>query len=111
MTNKSSDTRSAHDRVDVILTDAERRNLRRKLKGSVQVTKNVLNPKIQMRRLVERQKKSVAAAATDAKVQVKRNAPLLAAVGFAGLLLAARRPISAWFSRAPKKHSNTPDSA
>lgn len=110
MTNKSNDeTPTAHDRVDVILTDAERRNLRRKLKGSVQVTKNVLNPKTQMRRLVERQKKIVATAATDAKVQAKRNAPLLAAVGFAGLILAARRPIMAWFGRVTKKHSDTSD--
>lgn len=108
MTNKPSEKR-APERVDVILTNAERRNLRRKLKGSVQVTKDVLNPKTQARRLVDRQKKATAVAVADATVQVKRHAPLLAAVGLTGILLAVRRPITVWFGRVNKTHLNTPD--
>lgn len=109
MTNKPSDKAIPHERVDVILNDAERRNLRRKLKGSVQVTKDVLNPKTQVRRLVERQKKVASKAAANATVQVKRNAPLLTAVGLAGIIFAARRPITKWYGRFTKRHSNTPD--
>lgn len=109
MTNKPTEKPVAHERVDVILTNAERRNLRRKLKGSVQATKDVLNPKAQVRRLVNRQKKAVSLATADATVQVKRHAPLLAAVGLTGILLAARRPITQWFGRVGKTHSNTPD--
>lgn len=109
MTHNSTEKPVAHERADVILTNAERRNLRRKLKSSVQVTKDVLNPKTQVRRLVERQKKAMSVAAADAKVQVKQNAPLLAAVGLTAILLAARRPIAKWINRARQTHANTPD--
>jgi hypothetical protein len=40
------------DRESVILSDAERRNLRRKLKGSVDVAQDILNPRNQIRKLV-----------------------------------------------------------
>ena len=43
------------DRESVILSNAERRYLRRKLKDSLAVTRDVLNPRNQLRRLVERQ--------------------------------------------------------
>lgn len=109
MTNKPTEKRVARERADVILTNAERRNLRRKLKGSVQATKDVLNPKTQVRRLVDRQKKAVAVAAADATMQVKRHAPLLAAVGVTGILLAARRPITQWLDRVRKTYSDMPD--
>jgi len=109
MTNKPTEKPVPPERADVILTNAERRNLRRKLKGSVQLTKDVLNPKTQMRRLVDRQKKAVSGAVADATAQVKRHAPLLTAVGLAGILLAARRPIMRWFGRVGKTHLNRPN--
>lgn len=109
MTHKTTEKQVPHERADVILTNAERRNLRRKLKSSVQITKDVLNPKRQVRRLVDRQKKAVSVAAADATVQIKQNAPLLAVVGLTAMLLAARRPIASWFNRARQTHANTPD--
>jgi len=108
MTNKPTEMPVPLERADVILTNAERRNLRRKLAASVQLTKKVLNPKTQARRLVERQKKAVSSAVADAAVQVKRHAPVLTAVGLAGILLAARRPITRWFGRVGKTHLNRP---
>ena len=109
MTNKPTEKPVPHERADVILTNAERRNLRRKLKGSIQVTKDVLNPKTQVRRMVDRQKKAASVAVADATFQVKRHAPLLATVGMIGILLAARRPIAIWFARVGTKHSNRPN--
>lgn len=109
MTNKLTEKQAPHERADVILTNAERRNLRRKLKGSVQMTKNVLNPKTQVRRLVDRQKKAVSVATAEAKVQIKQNAPLLTVVGLTAILLAARRPIAKWLDRAKQTQAKTPD--
>ncbi len=40
------------DRESVILSHAERRNLRRKLKGSIEVAQDILNPRNQVRKLV-----------------------------------------------------------
>jgi len=109
MTNKPTEKQVSHERADVVLTNAERRNLRRKLKSSVQMTKDVLNPKTQIRRLVDRQKKAVSVAAADAKVQIKQNAPLIAVVGLTAILLAARRPIAKWLYRAKQTQADTPD--
>ena len=96
------------DRESVILSNAERRNLRRKLKGSINVAQDVLNPRNQVRKLVAL-KKSQAKKAADETIQVvKDNAPLIGIVGAATLLLAARRPISHWISRLRKSKTNTP---
>lgn len=96
------------DRESVILSNAERRNLRRKLKGSINVALDVLNPRNQVRKLVAL-KKSQAKKAADETIQVvKDNAPLIGIVGAATLLLATRRPISRWISRLRKSKTNTP---
>ena len=96
------------DRESVILSNAERRNLRRKLKGSIDVAQEVVNPRNQVRKLVAL-KKSQAKKAADETVQVVKNkAPLIGILGAATLLVAARRPISHWISSLRKSKTNTP---
>jgi hypothetical protein len=98
------------ERKSVILSDAERRNLRRKLKESVGVAQDVLNPRNQLARLVERSTTKMKHVAADATQVAKKNAPLIGAVGLGAILFAARRPISNWLSKLRKsKTPNTPD--
>lgn len=97
------------ERKSVILSDAERRNLRRKLKGSVEVAQDVLNPKTQLRRLVNKSKAEAKQVAEDVVQVAKKNAPLIGAVGIGALIFAARRPISKWISRLRQGKDNTPD--
>jgi hypothetical protein len=98
------------DRKNVILSDAERRNLRRKLRGSVGVAQEVLNPRNQLRRLIERNTDKAKDAASDAAKLAKDNAPVLGAIGIGALLYIARRPISGWISKfRTSKTRNTPD--
>jgi hypothetical protein len=96
------------DRESVILSHAERRNLRRKLKGSIDVAQDVLNPRNQVRKLVALKKSQAKKAAGDTVQVVKDNAPLIGIVGAATLLVAARRPISRWISSLRKSKTNTP---
>ena len=96
------------DRESVILLNADRRNLRRKLKGSIDVAQEVLNPRNQFRKLVAL-KKSQAKKAADETIQVVKNkAPLIGILGAATLLVAARRQISRWISSLRKSKTNAP---
>ena len=95
------------DRESVILSDAERRNLRRKLKGSVDVAQDILNPRNQIRKLVALKKSQAKKAAGETVQVVKNKAPLIGIVGAATLLVAARRPISRWISSLRKSKTNT----
>lgn len=97
------------DRESVILSDAERRNLRRKLKGSVVLAKDILNPRNQLNRLVQRNAIRASRVAGDAAEVAKQNAPLIGAVGVGALLFLARHPISNWFSHFRKSKINAPD--
>jgi hypothetical protein len=97
------------DRESVILSNAERRNLRRKLKGSIDVAQDVLNPRNQVRKLVALKKSQAKKAANETIQVVTNNAPFIGLVGAATLLVAARRPISRWISRLRKSKTNTPD--
>ena len=97
------------DRESVILSNAERRNLRRKLKGSIDVAQDVLNPRNQVRKLVALKKSQAKKAANETIQVVTNNAPFIGLVGAATLLVAARRPISRWISRLRKGKTNTPD--
>lgn len=90
---------AAIERRNVILSDAERRNLRRKLRGSVEVAQEVLNPKTQIKRLVDKNKIQAKKIASNTGELAKKNAPLLGAVGIGALVFAARRPISKWISK------------
>jgi hypothetical protein len=96
------------DRESVILSHAERRNLRRKLKGSIEVAQDILNPRNQVRKLVALKKSQAKKAAGDTVQVVKDNAPLIGIFGAATLLVAARRPISRWISSLRKSKINTP---
>jgi hypothetical protein len=96
-------------RKPVILSDAERRNLRRKLKGSVEVAQDVLNPRNQLKRFADRSAAEVKRVAGDAVQVAKKNAPAIGVVGLGALLFAARRPISNWLSKLRTGKSNTPD--
>jgi hypothetical protein len=78
------------DRKSVILSNAERRNLRRKLKGSVEVAQHLLNPRAQLKRLIVRGKTEAKQAAAVAK----QNAPVIGAVGIGALIFLGRGPIS-----------------
>ena len=97
------------DRESVILSHAERRNLRRKLKGSIDVAQDILNPRNQVRKLVALKKSQAKKAANETIQVVTNNAPFIGLVGAATLLVAARRPISRWISRLRKSKTNTPD--
>ncbi len=96
------------DRESVILSNAERRNLRRKLKGSIDVAQEVLNPRNQVRKLVALKKSQAKNAANETIQVVKKKAPLIGILGAATLLVAARRPISRWISSLRKSKTNAP---
>jgi hypothetical protein len=95
------------ERKSVILSDAERRNIRRKLRESAEVAQHVLNPSYQLKRLVGRNKAAAKRVADKAADIGLKNAPVIGAVGLGALLLIARRPISKWISRMKKPKQPT----
>ena len=82
------------DRARVILSNAERRNLRRKFKGGVVVAKDLLNPKVQLRRFVAKGKAEAKQVAEDVTQVARKNAPVIGAVGVGALIYLGRGPIS-----------------
>lgn len=98
------------DRKSVILSDAERRYLRRKFNDSLAVTRDVLNPRNQLRRLVERQTTQAKQIADETVKIAKNNAPIIGVIGVSALLIAARGPISRWISKLRQSTSKTPTS-
>lgn len=98
------------DRKSVILSDAERRYLRRKFKDSLAVTRDVLNPRNQLRRLVERQTTQAKQIADETVKIAKNNAPIIGVIGVSALLIATRGPISRWISKLRQRKSKTPNS-
>ena len=98
------------DRDSVILFNAERRYLRRKFKGSLAVTRDVLNPRNQLRRLIGRQTTQAKKIADETIEIAKNNAPLIGAIGVSALLVVARGPISNWISRLRQNKTKTPSS-
>ena len=98
------------DRKSVILSDAERRYLRRKFNDSLAVTRDVLNPRNQLRRLVERQTTGAKQIANETVQIAKNNAPIIGVIGVSALLIAARGPISRWISKLRQSKSKTPTS-
>lgn len=97
------------DRESVILSNAERRNLRRKFKSSIVATRAILNPRNQLQRLVVRKTTQVKQVAEDTVQIAKNNAPVIGIIGVSALLFAARGPISHWISRLRKRKTLTPD--
>jgi len=100
----------ATDRKSVILSDAERRYLRRKFKDSLAVTRDVLNPRNQLGRLVERQTTRAKQIADETVEIAKNNAPIIGVIGVSALLIATRGPISRWISKLRQRKSKTPTS-
>ena len=98
------------DRDSVILSNAERRYLRRKFKGSLAVTRDVLNPRNQLRRLIGRQTTQAKKIADETIEIAKNNAPLIGVIGVSALLVVARGPISNWISRLRQNKTKTPSS-
>ncbi len=96
------------DRDSVILSNAERRYLRRKFKGSLAVTRDVLNPRNQLRRLIGRQTTQAKKIADETIEIAKNNAPLIGVIGVSALLVVARGPISNWISRLRQNKTKTP---
>ena len=96
------------DRESVILSNAERRYLRRKFKGSLAVTREVLNPRNQLRRFVERQTTQAKQIADETVQIAKNNAPIFGVIGVSAVLIAARGPISRWISRLRHSKTKTP---
>lgn len=97
------------DRESVILSNAERRHLRRKFRGSIQAAREVLAPRNQLNKFFARKTGEAARVAGGAVHIAKKNAPLIGAIGLGALIYAARRPISDWISRLRKSKTNTPD--
>jgi hypothetical protein len=100
----------ATDRKSVILSDAERRYLRHKFKDSLAVTRDVLNPRNQLGRLVERQTTRAKQIADETVEIAKNNAPIIGVIGVSALLIATRGPISRWISKLRQRKSKMPTS-
>ena len=98
------------DRESVILSNAERRYLRRKFNDRLAVTREILNPRNQLARLVERKTTQAKQVAGETVQILKHNAPVIGIVGVGALLFAARRPISRWISSLRKSKIKTPNS-
>ncbi len=97
------------ERKSVILSDAERRNIRRKLRRSVEVAQDVLNPRNQLKRFVGRNKAEATRVAGEAAQMARKSAPIIGAVGLGALLFMGRRPISKWISQLRNRRNNAPN--
>jgi len=95
------------DRVSVILSNAERRNLRRKLRSSVVLVQDALNPKVQFRRFVAVKKAEAVSVADDVAHVAKQNAAVLGIAGLGALLYIARRPIAGLISKVRNRNTAT----
>jgi hypothetical protein len=109
MTKTLPENSEVTERKSVMLSDAERRNLRRKLQGSVGVAQDVLNPRTQLTRLVVRGKAEAKRVAADTAKVARKNAPVIGVIGLSALIFAARRPISDWISKVRTSRSKTPN--
>lgn len=96
------------DRESVIFSNAERRNIRRKLKGSLNVARDVLNPRNQLNRLVSKTAAQVKQVADETVQTAKKNAPVIGVFGLSAVLFAARGAISRWISCRRNSKANTP---
>ena len=92
------------DRESVILSNAERRYLRRKFKGSLSTAREALTPRNQIKRFVTRKAAQAKLVADDTAIIAKKNAPIIGLFGLSALLFAARGPISRWISRRRKSN-------
>ena len=87
------------DRESILQHDKVRKALRRTLLSDVEQAKHDLHPRTLSTRWVDKQKVRLATASASARQKVAKNAPLIGFAAAAGLLFAARKPISNWIDR------------
>lgn len=87
------------EREAILERDRARKLLRQTLLSDVEQAKHDLHPRTISTRWADKQKARLTAASSSAKQNVAKNAPLIGFVAAAGLLFAARKPISNWIER------------
>jgi hypothetical protein len=87
------------ERETILQRDQARKQLRQTLVSDVEQAKHDLHPRTITTRWTAKQKSKLADAGASAKQNVAKNAPLIGIVAAAGLLFAARKPISNWIER------------
>ena len=87
------------DREAILQRDKTRKALRQTLFSEIEQAKHDLHPRTVSERWVAKQKSRLTQAGMSAKQNVAKNAPLIGFVAAAGLLFAARKPISNWIDR------------
>lgn len=87
------------ERETILQRDQARKQLRQTLVSDVEQAKHDLHPRTMTTRWTTKQKSKLADAGASAKQNVAKNAPLIGIIAAAGLLFAARKPISKWIDR------------
>ncbi|MGC1469801.1 MAG: hypothetical protein WA793_10505 [Sphingorhabdus sp.] len=87
------------ERETILQRDQARKQLRQTLVSDVEQAKHDLHPRTITTRWTAKQKSKLADASASARQNVAKNAPLIGIVAAAGLLFAARKPISNWIER------------
>lgn len=87
------------EREAILQHDRARKALRQALRMDAQQAKHDLHPRTIGARWQAKQMARLAGAATSARRNVAKNAPLVGMAGLAILLFAARKPISQWMQR------------
>lgn len=96
------------DRAEVLADEAARRRIRGKLFGDVETARQVLAPRYQYRRWMDRNKAEARRVGKEAARVARKGAPVAGMVGIGSLLFLARKPISKWISQLRKRKNNTP---
>lgn len=94
------------ERETILQRDQERKQLRQTLLSDVEQAKHDLHPRTISTRWTSKQKAKLADAGASAKQNIAKNAPLIGIVAAAGLLFAARKPISNWIQRVRDRGTN-----
>ncbi|MBK9003689.1 MAG: hypothetical protein IPM67_09530 [Sphingomonadales bacterium] len=98
------------DREAILERDQARKELRQALRSDVEQARHDLHPRTISTRWAARQKSRLADAGMSAKQNIAKNAPLIGIVAAAGLLFAARKPISSWIEHLrDRKHNKKGD--
>lgn len=94
------------DREAILKRDQVRKRLRGSLIADVEQAKRDLHPRTISTRWAAKQKARLADAGASARQNIAKNAPLIGIVAGAGLLFAARKPISNWIQRLRHRGTN-----
>lgn len=93
-------------REDIIRRDLARKAARQSLVSEVEQAKHNLHPRTLTDRWKSKQMVRLESAAASARQNVAKNAPLIGFAAAAGLLFAARKPISNWIDRLRDRKPN-----